>query len=372
MVVKRVVLVTGHYALSKRRAGFHWLAEALWRAGWDVTFLTASFSHLHRLKRDHRFGYGLVEQSGQRIEVRDRLTSLVWFTPWHPTNRLPALIDRVFDPLFRRYGRAMPPGAQEPVADADMFVFESTAGLMLYDRFRATNPDARFVYRMSDDFRLLQAPRALRRVEDRIAPLFDLVSVTSEYSFRKFGPLGNTRLHYHGIEKTTFDEPRPSPYGDGAAVNVLWIGVARLDYDFLVTAAEAFPHWRFHVVGPARGMPERPNITAYGERPFTETVPFVQHADIGLHTILWTPGAQHLADSLKVVQFTYCRKPIVAPAFLESTRSNLFPYTSGDAQSIRSALVAAHAYDWVSDPELRRDEIRSWDELAAEIAGPLA
>jgi len=32
--MKRVVLVSGHYFESRRRAGFHWLAEAYWRAGW--------------------------------------------------------------------------------------------------------------------------------------------------------------------------------------------------------------------------------------------------------------------------------------------------------------------------------------------------
>ena len=364
--------MTGHYALSKRRAGFHWLAEALWRAGWDVTFFTASFSHLHRLKRDHRFDYGLLELSGKPIKVRDRFTSYVWFTPWHPTNRLPKVADVLLDPLFRTYGRLPIAGAETLVRDADMFIFESTAGLMLFDKFKALNPRARMVYRMSDDFRLLQAPRSMLRVEERVAPEFDLISVTSDFSFRKFRHLGNTRLHYHGIEKTAYDALSSNPYPPGPSANVLWMGVARLDYDFLLAGSQAFPNWAFHVIGPARGLPQAPNIVSYGERPFVETVPFVQHADIGLHTIRWNQGAEHLADSLKVIQFTYCRKPVVLPDFLRSRRTNVFAYAPGDAISIRSALTAARAYDGTNDPGLLRDEIPSWDELAGELAGPLS
>lgn len=367
--MKRVVLVTGHYALSKRRAGFHWLAEALWRAGWDVTFFTASFSHLHRLKRDHRFDYGLHKQSGRPIEVRERFTSYVWFTPTHPTNRLPDFVDALFDPLFRRYGSRPIAGLDALIGEADLFIFESTAGLMLFDQFKAANSKARYVYRMSDDFRLLQAPRALMRYEDRVAPLFDLISVTSQFSLEKFAPLGNTVLHHHGIEKAAYDADSPNPYPAGPARNVLWVGVARLDYDFLVKAASSFPDWAFHVLGAARGLPERSNIIAYGEVPFAETVPYVQHADIGLHTVLFTPGAEHLADSLKVIQFTYCHKPIVMPDFLKSRRTNAFAYTPGDAESIRFALRAATDYDGSTDPGLRREEIRSWDEIAAELAG---
>lgn len=40
----KIVLLSQHVLDSARRAGFHWLADAFWRAGWDVTFVTTGIS----------------------------------------------------------------------------------------------------------------------------------------------------------------------------------------------------------------------------------------------------------------------------------------------------------------------------------------
>jgi 2-beta-glucuronyltransferase len=82
-----VVLVTGHYWHSKRRAGFHWLADAYHRLGWQVLFFTASVSWLSYLRRDHRTLYGSFwEQRNKLWQVGEDFYSYVWFTPFHPAN----------------------------------------------------------------------------------------------------------------------------------------------------------------------------------------------------------------------------------------------------------------------------------------------
>ena len=53
--MKRVVFVTSHYLESDHKAGFHWLADSFWRAGWHVLFFTESISWLSYLRRDARF-----------------------------------------------------------------------------------------------------------------------------------------------------------------------------------------------------------------------------------------------------------------------------------------------------------------------------
>ena len=81
---RRVVLISGHYLGSKRRAGFHHLASAYWNLGWDVTFVTAAISRLSRLKGDYRFAYPVREEANRLVSVRDRLTSYVLMTRIHP------------------------------------------------------------------------------------------------------------------------------------------------------------------------------------------------------------------------------------------------------------------------------------------------
>src|SRR5262245_40502738 len=62
-MMKRVVLVTGHYLESKRKAGFHWLADAYWRAGWEVIFLTTAISWLSWLQRNYRMAYPILREA---------------------------------------------------------------------------------------------------------------------------------------------------------------------------------------------------------------------------------------------------------------------------------------------------------------------
>src|SRR5207253_6626386 len=112
-----------------------------------------------------------------------------------------------------------------------------------------------------------------------------------------------------------------------------------------------FPDWSFHVFGsplpPGEGLGVwgASNLTCYGERPFVELIPYLNHADIGLQCLTYRPGAECFTDSLKMFQYTYCRLPIVAPSFLKQGRPHVFYYEPGDADSIRRALLDASRYD---------------------------
>jgi 2-beta-glucuronyltransferase len=122
----------------------------------------------------------------------------------------------------------------------------------------------------------------------------------------------------------------------------------------------------FHIIGPIPGLPKRPNVFAYGELPFERTVPYLIHADAGLQTLAYRPGAECFTDSLKIIQYTYCRLPIIAPDFLRCARPNMFYYQPGDDQSISKALREAFAFDRNA---INTNGIRSWDELADLLAG---
>jgi 2-beta-glucuronyltransferase len=366
---RRAVLVSGHYLLSKRKAGFHWLADALWRDGWHVTFVTVSFSHLSRVNKDHRFGYGLDKQANRLIHVDERLDTYAWFTAFHPPNKLPPAVDLALTVFFRSYAHLAMPGLEPVVQEADLVIFESMGGLLLFDRFRKVNPKARFVYRVSDDLRLLKAPLIVRQTEDRIAPRFDLISVTSPYSQQRFAGLPNVRLHHHGIDPRSFEGELPDPYGDRWETDVVFVGNSHFDYGFIELAPPQFPTWGFHVIGPIANLPRMPNVIAYGEIPFAETIPYLQHADIGLQIRAAGPSMEHLTDSLKVIQYTWVGLPVVAPDFLASKRPNVITYHPGDATSMREALLRARAYDRSS---IMRDGIQTWTDIARELAGPLA
>ena len=254
---------------------------------------------------------------------------------------------------------------EEPISQADLMVFDCTHGLLLFDRCKELNPRARFVYRVSDDLQLTKNHPVLLETETRILPRFDLVSVPSPHMFKRFAHLPNAVLHKHAVRKDLFDEPHPSPYA-GPGPHVLFVGKAFFDHDFLRRAAALFPDWKFHVIGPIAHVPAAANVMAYGERHFLDTIPYLQHADVGLQTLTYMPGAECFTDSLKMHQYTYCRLPIVAPRFLQNDRPHVFYYEPGNDASIRAALQAAVGYDRRQVPT---QQVWTWDDMISQLAG---
>jgi 2-beta-glucuronyltransferase len=360
----RVVFVSGHYYESKRRAGFHWLAHAYWKAGWEVLFITTSISWLSRFRGDPRFKCPAMAERGRLKTVTDRLTSYVWFTPWHPAHLRLALANAFVSPLYRRYG-ALPLGpAADYVREADLVIMESTPGLMLFDQLKALAPSAYFIYRVSDDIRLLRIHPVVHAFEKCVGSRFDMVSSPCAHTHGKFAHLPNAFMHPHGINTEAFAEKHPNPYPDGT-INLVFVGNSHFDYDFLDRASRQYPEVSFHIIGPIPNLPHRENIITYGEIPFAQTVPYIQHAHAGLAIRSYGIGAESLGESLKVLQYTHCHLPYIAPEFMRSNRSNVFCYHPGDDASIREAVQDALRFD--------RDtacwqHVYSWDELAELLA----
>jgi 2-beta-glucuronyltransferase len=361
---RRVVLISGHYLGSRRRAGFHHLAQAYWSLGWDVTFVTAAISRLSQLRGDHRFAYPVREEANRLLPVRDRLTSYVLMTQTHPGNLRFGLANRLSAPWFARYARLKLGPLEDVLRRADLVVFEGTAALLLVERIRGLAPRARLVYRASDDLRALGVHPLILEAERKAVPLFDLVSAPTREIADILAAYGPVEVHPPGIDKAALDRPTESPYGAGPAA--VFAGVAPLfDYESLAAAAEFAPHVAFHVIGP-QPRPQPANVVFQPELPFDELVPYLQHASFGL--LLFPPGYASLGQGNKVAQYSYCRLPVVAPADLRAERPNVVVFERGDAKSLGRALEEAEGMP--HSPEFAKG-IKSSEELAAILAGDL-
>lgn len=361
-VTPSTILISGHYLGSRRRAGFHHLANAYWSLGWDVTFVTAAISFLSRLRGDFRFAYPVREEANRLVPVRERLTSFVLLTRTHPGDlRLP-LANRLSKPWFARYARAPLGPLEERLQGADLVIFEGTAALLLVERVRQLAPRARIVYRASDDLRAIGVHPLILEAEARTIPRFDLVSVPTREIAERLAPYGPVEVHPPGIDKATLDRPTRSPYGAGPTA--VFAGVAPLfDYDSLEAAARVAPHVAFHVIGP----PPRPlpaNVSFHPELPFEDVVPYLQHATFAL--LLFPPGYASLGQGNKIAQYSHCRLPIVAPSYLEADRANVCVFESGDEESLGRALAEAER---MPHSLAFADGIMSAEELALILAG---
>lgn len=362
----KVTLVTGHYWGSKRRAGFHHLAQAYHKLGFEVLFFTAPVSYMLKLKGDYRFEYDLGKEAGSVIQKEKNLYSYVHFTPWHVANLRLRLLNTLSGPFLPLYSKYSFSNAEKFIEESDLIIFESSPGLYLFQRFKQLNRKARFAYRVSDDLRLLNVHPGLIKLEETILPDFDLVSVPSSYIYNILAAHAPTKLQldYHGINKEVYDEAHPNPYAGNNKVNLVFIGNDYFDLSFLDVASGACKDYLFHIIGPIANLPEKDNVIVYGEMPFKDTIPYVKHADAGLHTLTYKPGAESFTDSLKVLQYSYCKLPVLAPDFLKTSRKNTFCYTPGDKESITRAIEQAIKSEKESYNTI---EVKSWEEVATSI-----
>ena len=363
--MKKVTFITGHYYLSKRRAGFHNLADAAVRLGYHVNFVTVGFSLLSYLRNDYRIHISGIHKNYNRVRrINAHLDSYVYFTSWHPMTLLLPILNQLSMHWMDKYGQNNLGSLLSIVKQTDIFIFESGPGLFLFRRFQKENHTARMIYRVSDDIRILGSthPRLIE-LEREIAPDFDYISVPSSVMLEMF-PSVCPSLDRHGLDKQAYNTCTCSPY-DAGTQNAVFVGTGYMDINFLRAAAEAYPQCKFHIIGPMTDSLHMKNVYFLGEMPFKSTIPYVKFANVGLAIRTFRKGyASTLTDSLKIIQYRYCGLPIVSPDFLNLNREGVFYYNPSNPTSCVRALGQALQHGRHSE---YANEVFSWDEVAQRI-----
>ncbi len=367
---KTITFLTNHYYHSRRRAGFHNLADAAYRAGYKVNFVTVGYSLFSYLRRDYRTKIrGIGKNLNRGMEVFPDFISYVHFTSWHPITFFVPFLNKLSSPLMDKYST----WGMEPVLKlaegTDVFVFESSPGLFLFNTLKKANPSAKMIYRVSDDLRVLRSvhPRLIEWQAD-LVPCFDCISVPTKIMKNIFPGDVPVRVDKHGLDKELFDRCQTSPY-PAESKNAVIIGTFRLDADFFKIAAEAYPDVTFHLIGPLSRTLSARNVVFYGELPFRKTIGYVKFADVGLLALKYkNEASKTFSDCLKVIQYRYCGLPIVSPEFIDLDRQGVYYYQPGDSRSIITAL--GQAISAGRNPEFAL-EARSWDEVFQDMLGGL-
>jgi len=361
----RAVLITSHFWNSKRKAGFHNIADSLLKKNYEVLFLTGNASYIHHLKGDYRAA--LINKSTLNVLTTDseNFKRFVRFTTLHPVNYRNSALNKIFLPSVKKYSNTLSGFNElnEFIRSSDLFIFESFPGLLWFNHFKDLNTKAKYVYRVSDDMRQLNKHPYVIEHENKLISLFDLISVPSDY-FLKLFLKGNVKLHHHGIAKELFDNANDNPYKNSDSFRFVFSGNAYLDKEFLNTASEESMKDEFHIIGPFKKTKSEGKVFYYGELDFNKTIPFIKFGDAGLHTLEYSRGAESFSDSLKVIQYAYCRLPVIAPEFIKSSRNNFIFYKPGDNESIKNALDKAKDYD---KSKTDVSGINSWDELTDKL-----
>lgn len=356
----QVLLITSHVWGSKRKAGFHWIADACHRRGYDVFFFTG-LSLIDVVKRDYRVPFIARYGVNRLYSIGDRLSAFINFTIFRPVgfrgNKFLNWMSSLFFYLYRHM--PLSKAIRHVVLSSDLIVFESVNEILLFDKMKKINPGARYVYRMSDDMSIRNVHPLVLSYERGIASEFDLVSVPTKSMYDKFIGLSNCRLQLHGLPLHLYEVKSINPYPSGS-LNAVYAGNNSFDKDFLRVAAEHFPSVNFYIFGNVDFVSSLPNVKVFGEVAYEKIVPYIKNADIGLSPML----NSSFSDSNKIIQYVYSGLPVIISDLNRCDRDSFFYYSIGDVKSIISAMSSA-----ISSGRRKGggSGVRSWDDLVDDL-----
>jgi 2-beta-glucuronyltransferase len=352
-------VITGHAAGGDLKATILFQAEALARMGHEVQIVTVDYSLLRKVLK----GVAPPVAPNQAYEVEPRLKGYVWMPLFHPVN-LP--VKPAVEVLARLYPLMMDAFIRNAALAADAIIVESGTGMLLAPMLKRLNPQANTMLMMCDLMETLPCSSVVVERANATIPLFDLVSFPAEAMRANLKAARKALFLPQGLDKKAFTSVLPSPFTQPR--QAISVGDMLFDAGTIATLADAYPDWTFHLFGRNATLPYKvDNVVEHGEVQFARLVPYLLHADIGIAPYRDAPFVSYISQSsLKLVQYTYCRLPIVAPVFAAAGRSHVCPYKPGDAASLITAFAQA-----IELPRAGIDtrQIKDWQENAQMLLG---
>lgn len=359
-----VTIYSYHLYEQPRRGGMHWLAEAFRSLGHDVRFVTCDFSLATLLKGDRRTKYGRVQGINRLKRLAPNLSAAVVATPFHALGRARGVLPRLLNGLTSAYPWPYAGLAASFARGSDLVVMESCGALMFARAVREATT-APIVYRVSDNLKVIRPVPSLLNAEQDAMQVVDAVSVASPLLQRRF-PADLTRLDPMGLDRDRFDVDVPSPYAPSGRKRVVISGSSSFDHRSVLLACRAQPDWDFFQIGALDKIVDAPNFHALGERPYSDVVAYVRHADLGFAPYLVRAGFEYQAEhSNRLLQYVYCGLPSIVPEELSAGRPHYLGYRAGNGASIASTLKLAATFDRARVP---RGEVIDWVQLALRLS----
>jgi 2-beta-glucuronyltransferase len=365
--MSRVLIVTAqHFATQPRKVDLHFMAEALNAQGVAVDFLSMRLSWLSRIMRDERWAFASTRPLNRWTVIGPLLQEFIWRTPLHPITLRRQALDAALSPFAHLYGRLLPAAVTQRLSEYSHILVESGISLLALPTLRRLAPQAKLIYHAADRLATIGAHPAAAATLQSHAAAIDQAHVMAD-AIRGDIPAGVDTIYLpHGISKDAFDRIVENPYAGPR--NAVSVGDMLFDAATIETLARRFPDWTFHLFG-RRARLEQPfdNVEVHGETPFDTVAAYIKYADIGIAPYLPKADADYLSQSsLKMIQYTYCQLPIVAPRFAAAGRAHVSAYDPGDADSVAAAFEKAADCDRAT---IDISSVLTWEEKTARLFG---
>jgi len=331
----RILIVSRHDYRTARRASVHFVARQMARQGHDVAFLSIGYSWLSRLRGDSRSD--LFHRANNWEEV-DGLRAYLWRSAWHPV-KLPVPTE-IESWLYSRWANNSCAALDEAARNADIIIIESGIAPALIKRIRAVAPSARLVYRATDLLATAGVPECIEDMLWQSEQDIDLIVVVARSMLPHFDAYRCPKMFIpHGVDTAILHGATDNPYN--APRNAVTVGSMLFDAAALRALALARPDFTFHTIGSPKSVFPA-NVVQHDEMPFAQTLPYLQHADVGIAAYQRAAAAAYLADSsLKLLQYQAIGLPAVCPDFAVGDHPLRFGYRPGHVEDLAPAFERA-------------------------------
>ncbi|QQN65740.1 hypothetical protein JIR23_08650 [Bradyrhizobium diazoefficiens] len=370
---RKIALISYQIATSRKRTSFHFIAEGLRNAGWEVTFLTVGISRLDQLQSTERWrdakshGLNVLRENG------DRYLSYIHCPAIHPKATSSSALKGLLSLAAAPYQHSLVHSIGRIIEDVDVILLESCDGVLLLN----SQPfgwlkNKTIVYRPSDLLsaidihpNVIASFLAAREQIDRFLVPSKLMLESPE--LRGVDPT-KISIVPHGVSREILDCQTGETWNifkfSGEKPNVMTVGGMAFDSDFVSSLVPQLTEYAFHFFGEIPGIPHSSNIVLYGEQPYADVVRQATSADIGAAFYKRGSPSYLLESSNKIRMFLSLGKPVVCPFELdrEAEMRGLYSYSPDCVQSFGRALERATRYGvQIPSPS------RPWSAVCAEI-----
>ncbi|MBQ3670228.1 MAG: glycosyltransferase [Treponema sp.] len=258
--MKKITFLTGHSWKSNRLGGFHQFARAACELGIEVVFFSFPRPYYSFFMHQELYNRKSIRALSKGISYAVGSSTLLNITL--PTFKLPNkankfLSDEMMNRLERLSLRSFRKFARTYFSGTDVFVFESSDGMIFLDELKSLFPDAKMVYRPSDP--LMYDGALSRYVKNEMHTMMSVdmnIIVNNEglELYRRKIPDFDEKVRYellsNGVDISSYEKKYDCPELLKKPNTILYVGAWEVEWNLLFHAAAVLPDCNFVVVLP--------------------------------------------------------------------------------------------------------------------------
>ncbi|MCR5218585.1 hypothetical protein [Treponema sp.] len=260
MNLKKITFLTAHNWISNRQGGFHKFAEAAANAGIEVVFFSFPRPYYGYFMHQELFNKKSIKelQKGITYDVgAAKLHNVTLTTLKLPNSANRILSDNTMNAFERFSFTTFKKFANKWLTGSDVFVFESSDGMIYVDKIKNLFPHAKIIYRPSDPLMYDGALNRYIENEKHMMKIADLNLIVNEEGLnlyrRKISDFDSSikyTLLSNGVDIESYEKQYPVPELLQKDNTILYVGAWDIEWNLMFYAAEKNPEFNYIIVCP--------------------------------------------------------------------------------------------------------------------------